>query len=67
MQDLINEFESFLNQSEKRIGYGNDIKSFTGIGTEYLVRDNVIVAKFWNGMLVTGTGVNVDGDTLVSA
>lgn len=51
--ELMNRFEKFLNEMD-RIGVGSRYGDLTGVGTEYVVVNGVVVAKFMDGTLVTG-------------
>lgn len=53
-------FEEFLNSIDDQIKIGNHINQLTGNGTEYLVINDIVVAKFYNGNIIAQTLVNAN-------
>lgn len=67
MQDA-KAFEEFLNAEESNvIGIGRSVSDLKGKGTEYLVIEGVIIAKFYNGQMIqTVMAVNGNEKTVIS-
>lgn len=51
MLDTMKEFEKFIAEKDNSIAIGTMYSELTGIGTEYLVKDGRVIAKFLNGHL----------------
>lgn len=62
-------FEDFISAKESNvIGIGRSASELKGIGTEYLVIDGTVIAKFFNGqMIVTRLVVDAKTETVTSA
>jgi hypothetical protein len=45
------EFEKFIAEMDKRIVIGTTYNELTGMGTEYVVKNGQVIAKFLNGHL----------------
>lgn len=62
-------FEKFLDTKDDTsnvVGIGYHINDLRGIGTEYLVINGVITAKFYNGNILRGVApVSGESQTLV--
>ena len=50
MRKTFADFEAFI--SDNTIYIGHSINELTGHGTEYLVRNGTVIAKFFNGNFV---------------
>lgn len=48
--------------SDNVVRVSNTVKDLIGIGTEYLVVDGTVIAKFYNGNLVSEVNVTLSGD-----
>lgn len=49
---LMQAFETFMEKQENTVRVSDKLSDLSGIGTEYLIIDGYIVAKFWDGNLV---------------
>lgn len=65
------EFEDFVarfGDQSNVIHIGKNLNELTGVGTEYLIQDGEIVAKFQDGDIVRATKpVDLQEDTITSA
>jgi hypothetical protein len=55
------------DNNDNMVKIGFSIMQLTGIGTEYLVIDEEIIAKFYNGNLIYGPTTGNDEKTVISA
>lgn len=51
MLNDMKEFEKVIAEMDNRIAIGNTYGELTGIGTEYVVKNGQVIAKFLNGDL----------------
>lgn len=51
MLNEMKEFEKFIEEMDKRVAVGSTYAELTGKGTEYVVKNGQVIAKFLNGNL----------------
>lgn len=51
MLNEMKEFEKFIEEMDKRVAVGSTYAELTGKGTEYVVKNGQVIAKFLSGNL----------------